>query len=55
MVFHLINEFSRLSNAVIIKIKSTYTIIKIFLKYWVGLFGSPNTVLSDNVGEFVSK
>ena len=26
-----------------------------FLKYWISLFGSPNTVFRDNKGEFVSK
>ena len=52
---HLIDEFSRFSNAVIIKSKSTDIIIKMFLKYWISLFGSPNTVLGDNGGEFVSK
>ena len=30
-------------------------IIKFFLKYWINLFGSLNTVLNDNGGEFVSK
>ena len=52
---HLIDEFSRFSNAVIIKSKSTELIIKMVLKYWISLFGSPNTVFSDNGGEFVSK
>ena len=52
---HLIDEFSRFSNAVIIKSKFTDIIIKMFLKYWISLFGSSNTVFSDNGGEFVSK
>ena len=26
-----------------------------FLKYWINLFGSPNTVFNDNGGEFPSK
>ena len=51
---HFTDKFSRFSN-VIIKSKSTNIIIKIFLKYWVSLFGSPNTVFSNNGGEFVSK
>ena len=37
------------------KTKSTDVIIKMFLKYWISLFGNPNTVFSDNRGEFVSK
>ena len=32
---HFIDEFSRFSNAVTIKIKSKDIIIKIFLKYWI--------------------
>ena len=50
----LTDEFSRFSNAVIIKSKSRDIIIKMFLKYWISLFGSPNTVFSDKGGEFVS-
>ena len=48
------DEFSRFSNTVIIKRKST-DIIKMFLKYCISLFGSPNTIFSDSGGEFVSK
>ena len=50
----LTDEFSRFSNAVIIKSKSRDIIIKMFLKYWISLFGSPNTVFSDKGDEFVS-
>ena len=45
---HLIDEFSRFSIDVIIKSKSTDIITKMFLKYWISLFGTPNTVFSDN-------
>ena len=48
------DEFSRFSNTVIIKRKST-DIIKMFLKYCISLFGSPSTIFSDSGGEFVSK
>ena len=51
MVFMLIDEFSRFNNAVIL----STDIIIMFLKYWISLFGSPNAVLSDNRGKFVSK
>ena len=34
---HLIDEFSRFSNAVITKSKFTDIIIKMFLKYWISL------------------
>ena len=52
---HLIDEFSRFSNAAIIKSKSSNVVIKMFLKYWISLFGTPNILFSDNGGEFVSK
>ena len=52
---HLIDELSRFSNAVIIKSRSTDIIIKIFQKYWISLFDSPNAVFSDNGGKFISK
>ena len=52
---HLIDEFSRFSNAAIIKSKSSNVVIKVFLKYWISLFGTPNTLFSKNGGEFVSK
>ena len=55
MVLHLIDEFSRFSIVVIIKSESTDNIIKMFLKYWISLFGSPNTVFSGKGGEFTSK
>ena len=51
---HLIDKFSRFSNAVIIKSKSKDIIIKMFLKYWISLLGSPSAVFSDNGVEFVS-
>ena len=53
--FQLIEEFPRFSNAVIIKSISADIIVKIFPKYWISLFGSPNTVFGDNGGEFVWK
>ena len=52
---HLIDEFCRFSNAAIIKSKSSNVVTKMFLKYWISLFGTPNTLFSDNRGEFVSK
>ena len=41
--------------SVTVKSKSTDIKVKMFLKYWISLFDSPNTVFSDNKGEFVSK
>ena len=52
--FHMIDEFSRFSNAAIIKSKQPEIIIKHFLKNWISIFGSPYKVFSDNGGEFFS-
>lgn len=50
--FHMIDEFSRFSNAVIIRSKVASVIVQKFLQYWVSIFGSPKKVLSDNGREF---
>ena len=49
-----IDEFSRFSNATIIKSKDPNLIIKMFLKYWISLFRKQKNVFSDNGGEYVS-
>ena len=36
---HMIDEFTRFSNAVLIKEKYPVVIIRIFLKFWVSIFG----------------
>ena len=53
--FHIIDEFSCYSNAVIINTKSSFVIANQFLKNWISLFGSTEQIFSDNGGEFVSK
>ena len=45
---HIIDEFTRFSNAIIIRNKGTSTVIKKFLQSWISIFGSPNKVFSDN-------
>ena len=49
---HIIDEFSRLSNAAIIKSKTET--VKMLLMKWISIFGAPNTIFSDNGGEFIS-
>ena len=51
----MIDEFTRFSNATIIKSKHSEIIIKNFLQNWVSLFGTLFEVLSDNGGEFFSQ
>ena len=47
---HMIDEFSRYSNAVIIKSKQPAVIIQNFIQNWISLFGSPMKIFSDNRG-----
>ena len=53
--FHIIDEFSRYGNAVIINSKSSFVSANHSLKNWISLFGCPEQIFSDNGGEFVSK
>ena len=53
--FHMIDEFSRYSNAVIVKSKQPEVIIQNFIQNWISIFGSPIKIFSDNGGEFVSE
>ena len=50
---HMVDEFTRYSNAVIIKSKSV--VPQAFLRFWISLFGPPKTVFTDNGGEFVAE
>ena len=52
IVLHMIDVFTRYSAASIIKSKHKETIVDAVLKHWVALFGTPDTILSDNGGEF---
>ena len=49
---HIIDEFTRFSNAAIIR--SKIAVIKKFLQCWISLFGALQKVISDNGGEFDS-
>ena len=43
--FHMIGEFTRYSNAVVIKKKSSNS--KAFIKNWLSIFGAPKRLFSD--------
>ena len=49
--FHMIDEFTRCSNGVIIKKKSSS--LKAFIKNCLSMFGVPNRLFSDNGGRFM--
>ena len=49
--FHMIDKFSRFSNAVTIRKK--YDSMNMFMKHLISIFGGPNYIFSDNGGEFI--
>ena len=51
-IFHMIDEFSRFSAAVLITDKSAETIVKAITKIWILRFGPPDKIRSDNGKEF---
>ena len=50
--FHTIDEFTRYSNVVIIKKKSSS--LTAFIRNWLSIFGASKKLFSDNEGEFIS-
>ena len=51
--FHIIEKFTRFSNAVIVYTKSSKIIAEKFLQMWISIFWPPNQIFSNNEGEFV--
>ena len=49
---HLIDHATRFSSACVINNKRKETIIESIFKFWIGVFGSPKAILSDNGCEF---
>ena len=49
----MIDNFTRYSSAAINS--SQTSAAEVFMKYWIAYFGSPNTVFSDNGGEFIGQ
>ena len=52
---HFADEFSRFSTGATIGNKHPNTVIQIFLKQWISIFGTPNSIYRDNGGKFISK
>ena len=52
---HFIDEFFRFSTGATIRNKHPNTVTQIFLKQWINIFGTPNSIYSDNGGEYVPK
>ena len=52
---HLIDHATRFSAAGVIRNKRAETIVKKLFEIWISIYGCPQTILSDNGGEFVNK
>lgn len=53
-LLHMIDHATRYSSACVIRNKKKETIIKATLEYWIRIFGSPGSFLTDNGGEFIN-
>ena len=54
-ILHMIDHATRLSAASIIPNKNPETVIKHMFKHWISVYGSAESFLSDNGGEFVNQ
>ena len=52
---HIIDEFSRFSQAGIGRSKKTSEIIEVLSQKWISVYGCSSLIFSDNGGEFCSK
>ena len=52
IIHHMIDTFSRFSAASIIPSKRAEVIVDSILQNWVSIFGKPESLFSDNGGEF---
>ena len=48
----MIDVFSRFSQVTLIPSKHKDIIVQVILKNWVSIFGVPQSIFSDNAGEF---
>ena len=53
-MLHMIDHAMRYSHSCFIRNKQKATIIRAVIKFWIGIFGSPDKFLSDNGGEFIN-
>ena len=51
-ILHIIDNFTRFSVACVVKNKESSEILDGLFKYWIGYFGPPSKILSDNGREF---
>ncbi|GAB1599884.1 hypothetical protein Ahia01_000265900 [Argonauta hians] len=51
-ILHLIDNATKFSSAAVLKSKRKEEIVEKIFQHWIQIFGSPDTFLSDNGGEF---
>ncbi len=54
VICHMVDEYSRLSTAAIVKDKKPETILNVIMTNWLCLFGTPAKLLHDRRGEFMN-
>jgi hypothetical protein len=52
---HIMDQFTRFSAGAIIRSKQSAVFVEKFMQHWVGIFGAPKKLFSDNGGEFNNK
>ena len=52
IILHMIDTFTRYSQACIVESKKKEVIVRAILQHWVSIFGAPSSIFSDNGGEF---
>ena len=51
-LLHIIDHATRLSAGAIIRSKKPSVIVNEIFRHWIGIYGAPESILSDNGGEF---
>lgn len=54
-ILHMIDMWSRLSVATVIKRKKPCEVIEGIMQKWIAYYGTPGSILNDNGGEFTSE
>ena len=54
-LLHIVDQATRFSQAIVVKSKQKEEILEAMFKVWIGVFGPPGKILSDNGGEFLNR
>ena len=55
IILHMIDHATRFSMAAAVPNKKPETIVRAMFSKWIGIFGAPDKLITDNGGEFVNK